>query len=157
MKSWVSIVVVIGVAGVLAVGGCRPVESEGLWLELGGERFLVELAYTDAERDRGMAGRSSIGRNEGMLFVFKDEQERTFWMRGCLIPLDILFVDAGGNVVSYHESMEPPKPGASLNSLPRYPSGEPAQFAFEVKAGTIERLGVQVGDRVRLVDLPLSK
>jgi len=157
MNVWMNIALGLGITALMAGAGCRPAESADLWVDLGGERFLAELAWTEEERARGMAGRSSIGRNEAMLFVFRDEQVLEFWMKGCLIPLDILYLDAAGRIVSYHESMPPPVPGASLMDLPRYSSVEPARFALEVKAGTIERVGVQVGDRVGRGDLPARK
>ena len=96
----------------------RAGETRYETIHMAGERFRVELAITNAERRRGMAGREHIGRNEGMLFVFNDARVRSFWMKGCLIPLDILFIDPGGRVVQTHTmpAPEPDTPDSELNS-----------------------------------------
>ncbi len=144
------------IAGLLVIGmavarGCRSdYHEEAIYIEMGGERFAMEPAVSDAELRRGMAGREQVSADEGMLFIFRDEDIRQFWMYGCLIPLDIIFLDSAGRIVASH-TMEPPRQGKEPHELPTYSSARPAQYAVEVKAGTIGRLGLNEGD---VVDLP---
>lgn len=143
------------IAGLLVIGmavarGCRSDYHEGaIYIEMGGERFAMEPAVTEDQIRRGMAGREQVAVNEGMLFIFRDEEIRKFWMYGCLIALDIIFLDSSGRIVASH-TMEPPRQWEEPHELPRYSSVRPARYAVEVKAGTIERLGLSEGDVVAL-------
>ena len=77
-------------------------------VRMGGETFRLELAITRAERQRGMAGRDHVAEDGGMLFVFDEPAVLWFWMKGCLIPLDIIFIDGSGRIVQTHTMPAPP-------------------------------------------------
>jgi uncharacterized membrane protein (UPF0127 family) len=140
--------------GALLPGGCDqdnpPTQQE---IELAGETFQLELALTDPQRREGMMGRTEMGENEGMLFVFEDEGMRRFWMKNCRIPLDVIYLDSEGRIVSIR-TMSVPDPDTPDTKLRRYSSRWPAQFAIELRAGRAEELGLSEGDRV---DLPVRR
>ncbi|CUJ94452.1 hypothetical protein RUE5091_01419 [Ruegeria denitrificans] len=69
--------------------------------------FNVELAISPQDRARGLMFRESLPQRSGMLFVFDPPQPVAFWMKNTLIPLDIIFVDRTGTVVSVHENAIP--------------------------------------------------
>ena len=73
-----------------------------------------------------------------MLFVFPDEAPRSFWMRNTLIPLDIVYLDAAGKVVSISRMKPLDETGV--------PSLGPAKYAIEMNKGAAARSGVKVGD-----------
>jgi uncharacterized protein len=111
--------------------------------------LTVSIAADDAAWRRGLQGRRSLAMDEGMLFVFPDDQVREFWMKDVLIPLEILFFDEEGKV--FHlGSLEPCEvPGeASQSSCPILRSSGPARFVLEVPAGFIE--AHQITERWRL-------
>jgi uncharacterized membrane protein (UPF0127 family) len=108
-----------------------------------GHVFYVEVADTDAERARGLMGRTSLPRDAGMLFVWEGEAYRSFWMKDTLVPLDVLFISGAGTVVDIHH-MEA-QPGASDSELRRYPSSQPARYALEINYGLAEEYGFMVG------------
>ncbi|MBV9454077.1 MAG: DUF192 domain-containing protein, partial [Rubrobacter sp.] len=58
----------------------------------------VEIAATDAERERGLMGRTTLPEDSGMLFVFDQDQQLSFWMKDTLIPLSIAYIDGGGRI-----------------------------------------------------------
>ena len=105
----------------------------------------VWLANGPDEREEGLmwATGDEIADDQGMLFVFPDEAYRGFWMKNTITPLDIAFARMNGTIVATHTM--PPL------TLQTFPSLEPAMFALEMKAGSFERLGIQVGDQM---DLP---
>jgi uncharacterized membrane protein (UPF0127 family) len=109
-----------------------------------GERLEVpvEIAATDAERERGLMGRTALAQDAGMLFVFDQEQQLSFWMKDTLIPLSIAYIDTGGRIVDIQD-MQP------LDETP-HPSTEPARYALEVNQGFFAARGIQIGDRVEL-------
>ena len=108
-----------------------------------GHVFRLELARTPAEQERGLMFRERHGDDEGMLFVFPDSADRTFWMRNTLLPLDMIFVRDDGVVVGIVASAEP------LTTTPRR-VGAPSRYVLEVKGGTCAARGIAPGDRVRL-------
>lgn len=126
----------------LPLPGCAS--SDGTWVELNGERFEVELADTDEARARGLMFRNRLEADHGMLFVFEREEPQAFWMRNTLIALDILYFDAGRELVSIAASVPP----CTTLRCPSYPSAAPARFTLELNAGTARRLGTRPGDRI---------
>jgi uncharacterized protein len=135
-------------------GGCgKPAPPRFENLTIGGHSFRLELAVTPVQIRTGMMGRNTVGEKEGMLFIFPDERHRHFWMKGCLIPLDVVFVDGDGRIVAIH-TMSVPDPGAGDSDLPTYPSRWPAQFAIELRAGRAGELKLKEGDKL---DWPLER
>ena len=104
--------------------------------------FNVELAMTDAEREQGLMYRTSLPQKEGMLFIFGDEQPRSFWMKNTKIPLDMIFADQDGKVVGI---VADAKPYSEKTVGP----GVPSQYVLEVNGGFCRRHGVAVGDWLR--------
>ena len=112
----------------------------------GGEQVpvKVEIADSDAERQRGLMERTALGENRGMLFVFESEQRLSFWMKNTLIPLSVAYLDSEGRIVDIQD-MQP------LDET-SHPSAAPARYALEVNQGFFEEHGIEVGDTA---DLPV--
>ncbi|MFB6099549.1 MAG: DUF192 domain-containing protein [Salinibacter sp.] len=103
----------------------------------------IEIADTDSARQRGMMEREGFPNDRsGMLFVFNQEQPRSFWMSNTPVALDIIFASADSQIVSISKYTTP-------FSSEHYRSGEPAQFVVEVPAGFADSHGILVGDRIR--------
>lgn len=116
--------------------GARP-PLERAWVIFGADTVVAELAKTDAERSRGLMFRDNLPDGTGMLFVFPDVRERSFWMRETYIPLDIAFLDSNLTVVDI-QSMEP-------ESTEAHTSAQPAAYALEVPHGWFAARGIEVG------------
>lgn len=117
--------------------GGRPLAS----LDVAGHEVRVEIADDDEERKRGLMHRDSLPEDQGMLFVYPEEQTLSFYMRNTPIPLDIAFIDERGYIVDVQQ-MEP-----HTEELHR--SSQPALYALEMNRGWFEAHGVEEGDRVR--------
>lgn len=112
-------------------------------------RAHMELAITDAEQARGLMYRTSLRKNHGMLFIYKEEQpELTYWMKNCRMNLSIAFCDEKGVIVKIHQVMKAPEAGTPDYQLERYESGLPAKYAIEFEEKWFENNGVEVGDRM---------
>jgi uncharacterized membrane protein (UPF0127 family) len=81
--------------------------------------------------------------NNGMLFVFKDEQILTFWAKDTYIPIDIAYLNNNLEIVSIH-TMQP-------MDRTIVASKQKSSYALEVNAGWFQRNNVAVGDRIVIV------
>lgn len=112
-------------------------------LSIGEHTLQVELASTFSQRAQGLMGRTELAADQGMLFVFADDQVRTFWMKNTPLPLSIAYIDAERRIVNildmqpYDESI--------------YPSERPARYALEVNQGWFAERGIGAGDLVEFV------
>jgi uncharacterized protein len=106
----------------------------------------VEVADTQPERARGLMGRSSLGADDGMAFLWTSPVEETFWMKDTTIPLSIAFWDSRDRIVRILD-MAP----CRHDSCPTYDAGVSYVGAVEVNRGFFDAHGVRVGDRVTLV------
>ncbi len=95
------------------------------------DQFTFEIAQTDAEKAQGLMNRKNLCANCGMIFVYPDEQIRSFWMKDTLIPLDIYFFDAQWR---FTENMLNMRPMGETKDPMRRKSRKPAQYVIEVNA-----------------------
>lgn len=100
--------------------------------------FRLELAETAAETTQGMMFRRSAPKGTGMLFIMPEERVQSFWMRNTYVPLDIIYLNAEGTVVSIQANAQP------MNETP-LPSEGPAKYVLEIAGGTSATLGITPG------------
>ncbi len=124
----------------LALSACASARTP--WVEVGGERFQVEVADDDAERARGLMYRDAMADDHGMLFIHDRQEPQAYWMKNTRIPLDILYFDRDRRLVSQQRDVPPCSAG---DRCPPYPSRAPAQYVLELNAGQAARLGLQDG------------
>ena len=134
-----------GLLCLLAATACTEPEQPRVTVHSAGAdtEVSVELATDPQTRRRGLMRRESLGAREGMLFVFPEARERSFWMRNTPLPLDILFIDDDTRIVSVTRNAAP-------YSEEPIRSGLPVRYVLEVRAGFCELYGVRAGDRVSL-------
>lgn len=106
----------------------------------GAHRFLVEVAATPAEQQKGLMFRTAMGPNEGMIFPNNPPQPRSFWMRNTVIPLDIIYIGPDRRVLNIVSGVP-----YSTESLP---SAGPVINVLELNAGRSAELGIKPGDMV---------
>ncbi len=103
----------------------------------------VEIADTPALRRRGLMFRQRLPRGRGMLLLWPRPSMAALWMKNTLIPLDMVFIDAGGRIVHIHENAQP-------GDLTPVAPGRPVIAVLEIPAGEARRLGLRTGLRVSL-------
>ncbi len=106
-------------------------------------QFYLELAVTEDEQATGLMYREEMLPDWGMLFIYEEEQELSFWMKNTFIELDMIFIDAAGEVVGVIDRAEP------LSTQPRSVN-RPARYVLEVLGGLAEEQGIEPGTRMRL-------
>jgi len=146
----ITLALVAATAAAGLAGGCRrqPAPPQ---VVINGKTWSVELAISFQEQYRGLAGRQHLPDGAGMLFFFRQPAVQVFCMRGCVIPLDIAFIDADRKVVrTYTMAVETDLAGSAP-----YGSQVPVKYALEVAAGALSAAGVKPGDTVTLLgDIP---
>jgi len=110
-------------------------------LYLNDKEIWAEVAKTPQERAKGLMGRKHLGPQEGMLFIFENEDYHAFWMKDTLIPLSIAFIDKEGRIVRITDM----KPLTSESHSPP----APILYALEMKKGWFSANGIKVGDILR--------
>jgi uncharacterized membrane protein (UPF0127 family) len=107
------------------------------------ESFSMEVAATPNARSTGLMFRRTLGSQEGMLFLFPEQQQLSFWMKNTFIPLDMIFVSKDWKVVGILENVPP------LTETPRRVDAE-SQYVLEFAAGTAKRIGILEGSLVEV-------
>jgi hypothetical protein len=127
---------------------CQSRKGDDQWplpttkMQIGNKTFTLEVADTRSTKEYGLMHRDSMPADHGMIFVFSDEAERRFWMHNTRIPLDIIYVNAAGKVVSVKQ-MKPYDESGVL-------SDGPAQYAIELNKDAASAAGVTPGMTLQL-------
>ena len=109
-------------------------------------QLSAEIADNILEIQQGLMHRTNLCESCGMLFVFDEPNNVSFWMKNMLISLDMIFVSESGEIVKIHENVPP----CEADPCPSYPSEEPVKYVLEVNAGFAEKNDVSVGDFVQI-------
>lgn len=107
----------------------------------GRHHFMVEVARTGQQQERGLMFVRSLAPNHGMIFPYDPPQEVAFWMHNTLIPLDIIYIRPDGTIIRIAKAK-------ALDDTP-LPSGEPVAAVLEIAGGRAAQLGIRPGDRVK--------
>lgn len=103
--------------------------------------FNVEVAKTIEERRTGLMYRKKLLNNEGMLFIFPREKIIQLWMKNTYIPLDVIFISENKVIVDIKKNME--KLSETIVK-----SKVKSRYALEFNAGLINKLDIEIGDKV---------
>ena len=104
--------------------------------------FTVEIADTPEAITQGMMFRESMAPDAGMLFDFGEVRQASMWMKNTLISLDMLFIDADGQVIAIARNAVP---GSTRSLGP----GVPVRAVLEIPGGRAKEVGIQPGDTVQ--------
>ena len=113
------------------------------WVIFGADTVVSEVARTPDERGQGLSNRDYLAAGSGMIFVFDDEEVRSFWMQDTYIPLDIAYLDANARIIDIQQ-MEP-------ETTRMHTSSGPAMFALEVPQGWFAEMEIEVGAQAEIV------
>lgn len=103
--------------------------------------FRVWIADTPARQTQGLMFVRDLPAGQGMLFVHREPLVASMWMKNTFIPLDMLFIDARGRIVSIAENTTP-------HSLDTISAGRPVTAVLELRGGEVARRAIRRGDRV---------
>lgn len=104
--------------------------------------YQIEVARTSAQMQRGLMFRDTLPEDRGMLFIYKPERRARMWMKNTILPLDMLFIDAKGEIINIARNTTP-------YSLDRIDSGGEVRGVLELNAGQADKHGIVIGDTVQ--------
>lgn len=130
--------------------GNQNAKNESATVKVNNQTFKVGIADTPEELQRGLSGRNSLPKDQGMLFIYKNKDYHSFWMKDMKFPIDIIFID-GNKIISIAKNAPIPLPNQT--GLPIFRSGGPNDKVFEINAGLSDKYNIKVGDKVE-INLP---
>lgn len=115
-----------------------------------GVEITLELAITPDELAQGLMFRPRLPDDRGMLLIFEQERLPSIWMMNTLVALDLVYLDSTGTVVDIVTDAQP----CPAEPCPRFTPNQPAKAVLEIPAGSVDRQGIAVGDRLEFLRVP---
>ena len=116
-----------------------------------GATIFAEIADSPNIRSKGLMFRKSIAPDWGMLFLFPELGDHTFWMKNTLISLDIFWLDKSGTILHLEKNV--PICTRKDDGCPRYRAPLKSLQVLELNAGMAKKLGLKIGSQLT-IDLP---
>lgn len=138
----VILMAVLALTGKAAMAGCAPDQVEIRTSSGLVQRFSVVLADDAEKRAKGLMHRTSMPMSVGMLFVFPEPKQATFWMKDTPLALDMIFADQTGLVTRVHKNARP------LDET-LIDGGPGVAFTLEVNGGLAGPMGIEPGAVLR--------
>ena len=104
-------------------------------------KFNVEIADTGFKKNVGLQCKIKMKSNEGMLFIWKKEDFRSFWMKNTSIPLDIIFLNKAYEIIDISFNAKP----FSLKSIL---SKKKAKYVLELNKGVFDLFNLDLKDKI---------
>lgn len=118
-------------------------------IKIGSKIIQVEIAKTPDQHQYGLMNRNSLPENNGMLFIFENEQTLSFWMKNTFIDLSIAYIDKNKQIVDIQEMKATNQ--MMVGDLPSYPSAKPALYALEMNKDWFKKNKIKIGQKFNFV------
>ena len=119
-------------------------EMPRMELSVGMYRIDAEVAADQKNRMQGLMHRRVMAPQQGMLFVFTEDNRHCMWMRNTFLPLSVAFLDDKGTILNI-EDMEP-------QTENNHCAAKPARFALEMNKGWFAQKGIKPGTRLNGIE-----
>lgn len=105
--------------------------------------FRVKVLTDKYSQARGMMGKTFDESFDGLLFLMGGEKQ-CFWMKNCIIPLDIIMIK-NNVIVNIHHNCPP----CNDDECPSYCGN--GNIVLEIEGGLCEELGIEPGDSISYI------
>ncbi|MDR3571865.1 MAG: DUF192 domain-containing protein [Candidatus Pacebacteria bacterium] len=113
-------------------------------VQLKGQTIYVDLAQNPEQQELGLGNRTSLGADQGMLFIFPDDADHLFWMKDMSFSIDMIWLSADGTVIYIQPDVAP-------NTYPQaFGPDQASRYVLEVPARYAQTHGIKVGDQAIL-------
>ncbi len=122
-----------------------PSETHYKTVKISDVSIKAEVADTLAKRIEGLMSKKVLPDNQGMLFIFNEENHHGIWMMNMSFPIDILWINEDLEIVDIMDDVQPCK----IN-CPVYLPDERALYVLEVNSGFTKKNKLQIGDTITI-------
>ncbi len=148
---------IIGVVGILSLPKDIKLEQSefprGI-VKIDDVTLQVQIADTKPLQTRGLMFQEKLPYDQGMLFIFEDEGVRSMWMLNMQFSLDIIWIDAQGNVVHIEKDTQPCKSALeTMTCTFTNGNGEEAKYVLEVTAGFVDKFGITENSKLEIISV----
>ena len=148
---------IVGVAGVATLPAevkLEQVEFPRGTIMIDDKILEVQIADTEPRHVRGLMFQNELPFDQGMLFVFDKPGPKSMWMLNMQFPLDIIWFDEDGNVVSISKDVPPCMTPAEIMACESdgATSGN-AKYALEVTAGFVDKFKIDKNSKLELISI----
>lgn len=149
--------VIIGVVGMLSLPKDIKLEQsefpQGI-VKIDDVTLQVQIADTKPLQTRGLMFQEKLPYDQGMLFVFEDEGVRSMWMLNMQFALDLLWIDANGNVLHIEKDTQPCKSALETMTC-TFTNGndEVAKYVLEVTSGFVDKYNITEHSKLEIISI----
>ena len=149
--------VIIGIVGVLTIPAdskLAEVKFPRGTIKIDSKILDVQIAETDAQRIRGLMFQNELPDDQGMIFVFSQEQIVPIWMLNMQFPLDIIWFDANGNVIHIEKNVPPCKSALETATCTvQNADGKKSKYVLEVTAGFTDKFQITESSKMQIISI----
>lgn len=149
--------VMIGIVGVLTIPAdskLAEVKFPRGTIKIDDKVLEVQIAETDAQKTRGLMFQNQLPEDQGMIFVFGQEQVAPIWMLNMQFPLDVIWFDANGNVVHIEKNVPPCKSALeTVTCTVQNADGQKAKYVLEVSAGFTNKFHINENSKMQIISI----
>ncbi len=148
---------IIGVVGMLSLPKDIKLEQsefpQGI-IKIDDITLQVQIADTKPLQTRGLMFQEKLPYDQGMLFVFEDEGVRSMWMLNMQFALDLLWIDANGNVLHIEKDTQPCKSALETMTC-TFTNGndEAAKYVLEVTSGFVDKYNITEDSKLEIISI----
>ena len=114
---------------------------------INGQKFNIEIAKTDAEKEIGLSKYNKISDDFGMYFPFGSSNYYSFWMKDMKFPIDIIYLNKNEVVQIFKNA---PIPNNREDELEIYRNQNPADSVLEINANLSNKYSIKIGDIINI-------
>jgi len=149
--------VMIGIVGVITIPAdskLAEVKFPRGTIKIDDKVLDVQIAETDAQKTRGLMFQNELPDDQGMIFVFSQEQIAPIWMLNMQFPLDIIWFDANGNVIHIEKNVPPCKSALeTVSCTVQNADGKKAKYVLEVTSGFTDKFHVTENSKMQIISV----
>ena len=148
---------IVGVAGVATLPAeikLEQVEFPRGTIMVGDKILEVQIADTEPRHVRGLMFQNELPFDQGMLFVFDEPGPKSMWMLNMQFPLDIIWFDEDGNIVSISKDVPPCQtPSEIMACESDGATSRDAKYALEVTAGVVDEFEIDKNSKLEIISI----
>lgn len=109
--------------------------------------FVVDVAKSDYDREKGLSIYNKIPENKGMIFIFKAPDYYAFWMKDMKFAIDIIYI-RDNKIIDIFQNVAYPK--SQDEKLKIIKPKEKSDKVLEINANLSSKYNFKIGDFVKI-------